>query len=62
MKVAIYARTSTTKDQSCERQLVELREVAENHGWVIVDEYIDEGVSGSKKSRPELDRTIKLKS
>ena len=52
MKVAIYARTSTTKDQSCERQLVELREVAENHGWVIVDEYVDEGVSGSKKSRP----------
>ena len=27
MKVAIYARTSTTKDQSCERQLVELREL-----------------------------------
>lgn len=58
MKVAIYARTSTTKDQSCERQLVELREVAENHGWVIVDEYVDEGVSGSKKSRPELDRLV----
>lgn len=58
MKVAIYARTSTTKDQSCERQLVELREVAENNGWVIVDEYVDEGVSGSKKSRPELDRLV----
>lgn len=58
MRVAIYARTSTTKDQSCERQLVELREVAENHGWVIFDEYVDEGVSGSKKSRPELDRLV----
>ena len=31
MKVAIYARVSTTKDQSCERQILELREIAENH-------------------------------
>lgn len=58
-KVALYCRVSTTKDQSCERQLVELREVADNHGWVIADEYIDEGVSGAKKSRPELDRMMR---
>ena len=57
-KVALYCRVSTTKEQSCDRQLVELREVADNHGWVIVDEYIDEGVSGAKKSRPELDRMM----
>ena len=58
-KVALYCRVSTTKDQSCERQLVELRDVADNHGWVITDEYIDEGVSGAKKSRPELDRMMR---
>jgi len=58
-KVALYCRVSTTKDQSCERQLVELREVADNHGWVITDEYIDEGVSGATKSRPELDRMMR---
>jgi DNA invertase Pin-like site-specific DNA recombinase len=56
-RVAIYCRVST-KDQTCERQLIELREVAENHGWNIVDEYVDEGVSGAKKSRPELDRLM----
>ena len=59
MKVAIYARVSTAKDQSCERQILELRQVAENHNWSIVDEYIDEGISGTKKSRPELDRMLK---
>ena len=57
-RVACYARVST-KDQTCERQLVELREVAKNHNWDIVDEYVDEGISGSKKSRPELDRMLK---
>ena len=58
-KVAIYARVSTTNDQSCERQLVELRQVAENHNWTIVDEYIDEGISGAKRNRPALDRMLK---
>jgi|TARA_Y100000031_G_scaffold148155_1_gene184040 DNA invertase Pin-like site-specific DNA recombinase len=57
-RVAIYARVST-KDQDCDRQLVELREVAENHNWVIVDEYVDTGISGAQKSRPELDRMLK---
>ena len=57
-RVAIYARVST-KEQDCTRQLVELYEVAENHGWKIVDQYVDEGISGSKKSRPELDRMMK---
>ena len=57
-RVAIYARVST-KEQDCSRQLIELRQVAENHGWKIVDEYVDEGISGAKKSRPDLDRLMK---
>ncbi len=57
-RVCLYARVST-KDQDCDRQLVELREVAENHNWVIVDEYVDTGISGAQKSRPELDRMLK---
>ena len=59
MKVAIYARVSTTKEQSCERQILELRQIAENHNWKIVDEYVDEGISGAKRNRPELDRMLK---
>ena len=57
-KVCCYARVSTSL-QNCERQLVELREVAENHDWVVVEEYIDTNISGSTKSRPALDRLLK---
>ena len=57
-RVVSYSRVST-KEQDCSRQIEELREVAENHGWKIVDEYVDEGISGSTKSRPALDRMLK---
>lgn len=57
-RVVCYVRCST-KDQNVTRQLEELREVAFNHNWVIVDEYADIGISGSKKRRPELDRLLK---
>lgn len=57
-RVVCYVRCST-KDQNVTRQLEELREVASNHNWVIVDEYADIGISGGKKRRPELDRLLK---
>ena len=38
---------------------MELREIAANHGWIVVDEYVDHGISGAKKQRPELDRLKK---
>ena len=57
-KVVIYCRVST-KDQTCERQIAELREIAKNHDYHIVDEYVDNGFSGSLKNRPELDRMMK---
>lgn len=58
MKVAIYARVSTS-DQNCELQLRELREYCQRRGWDVAGEYIDAGVSGSKRSRPELDRMMR---
>ena len=56
-RAAIYARVSTG-DQTCENQLLCLREVAERAGWTVVQEYV-ETVSGASPSRPELDRLMK---
>jgi DNA invertase Pin-like site-specific DNA recombinase len=39
-------------------QLAELREYASRRSWEIYDEYVDSGVSGSKESRPELNRLM----
>jgi DNA invertase Pin-like site-specific DNA recombinase len=53
----LYARVST-KDQHCELQLRELREYAQRRGWTVVSEYIDHGVSGSKDTRPQLNKLM----
>lgn len=39
-------------------QLAELREYASRRGWEIFAEYVDLGISGSKESRPELNRLM----
>ena len=57
-RVCLYVRVSRL-EQSVERQLVELRELCENHKYIIVGEYVDEGISGGKKSRPALDQMLK---
>ena len=57
MRAAIYARVSTLIGQSPEMQLAELREYASRRGWEIVGEYVD-CISGSKESRPELNRLM----
>ncbi|QDT50523.1 Transposon Tn3 resolvase [Symmachiella dynata] len=51
LKVAIYARVST-EEQSTDAQLRDLRQYAASRNWNDVREFIDEGVSGSKDSRP----------
>jgi DNA invertase Pin-like site-specific DNA recombinase len=39
-------------------QLSELREYAVRRGWTVTSEYVDQGVSGSKESRPELNQLM----
>ncbi len=56
MTAAIYARVSTD-DQSCAMQLSELRGYCQRSGWEVV-EYVDQGVSGTKRSRPALNRLM----
>jgi DNA invertase Pin-like site-specific DNA recombinase len=58
VKTAVYARVSTTTHQSVEMQLRDLRELAGRRGFEIVEEYCDEGISGSKDSRPGLNRLL----
>ena len=43
------------KGQDPEAQLQPLREMCRMRGWTIVHEYIDQGWSGAKESRPALD-------
>ncbi len=57
MRVAIYARVSTT-DQNCEMQLSDLRRMAESRGFTIVSEHVEKA-SGKKDSRPELNRLMR---
>ena len=53
MRVALYARVSTD-EQTVAPQLDALREYAWARGLDVVDEYVDQGVSGSKGRRPAL--------
>ena len=57
-RVALYARVSTLNNQDPETQRLDLREYAGRRGWQIVEEYTDEGVSGSRESRPALNRLM----
>ena len=46
MKVAVYARVSTSdKEQTPETQLMALRDFCRAKGWEIYQEYVDHGVS-----------------
>jgi DNA invertase Pin-like site-specific DNA recombinase len=56
---AIYARVSTLNGgQDPSMQTRELEEYCQRRGWQIYDYYVDNGVSGKKDSRPQLNRMM----
>ena len=57
---ALYLRVSAD-EQTVEMQRRELLAAVELHGWRVVDEFVDEGISGSKgrDQRPAFDRLCK---
>jgi DNA invertase Pin-like site-specific DNA recombinase len=57
MRAAIYCRVSTT-DQHSENQIDDLRTYIATRQWTLAGEFRDEGVSGSRGSRPALDRLM----
>jgi len=56
-RVALYARVSTT-EQSTDSQLLDLRRYGSERGWDVFKEYVDEGISGTKDSRPALNELM----
>ncbi|OGR91710.1 MAG: hypothetical protein A2992_08385 [Elusimicrobia bacterium RIFCSPLOWO2_01_FULL_59_12] len=58
-RVGIYARVST-KDQTTENQLLDLRRYCEARGWQITAECVDHGLSGTKDERPQLKAVLGL--
>lgn len=59
MKVAIYARVSTT-DQDCGIQLAGLKQYVQARNWELIEEFVDTGYSGRKASRPAMDKLMLL--
>src|SRR6201993_4093433 len=57
MRIGIYARVST-KDQSCDLQLRDLRAYCAARGFSLQREYVDVGQSGAKDSRPQLNELM----
>jgi DNA invertase Pin-like site-specific DNA recombinase len=54
---ALYARVSTS-EQSCDLQLADLRRYADQR-FAVIREYIDVGISGTQRHRPQLDALMK---
>lgn len=57
MKAALYARVSTedqAKNCSIPSQLESMHEFAVGHGFEVVKEFVDEGISGAVLGRPAL--------
>jgi DNA invertase Pin-like site-specific DNA recombinase len=57
MRIGIYARVST-RDQSCQLQIRDLRAYCMARGLDLVREYVDIGQSSAKDSRPELNKLM----
>jgi DNA invertase Pin-like site-specific DNA recombinase len=56
---AIYARVSTLNGgQDPTLQTRELKEYCQRRGWQVFDCYVDNGFSGKKDSRPQLNRMM----
>ena len=59
-RVGLYLRVSTD-EQTIENQRLALMEACARRGWQIVEEFVDDGISGAKgrDRRPGFDRLHK---
>jgi len=57
--ISVYARVSTSAQEvqeTIKAQLLQIKQFAEEHGYTIVKEYLDDGWSGDILARPALDQ------
>ena len=64
-QVALYARVSTEEQAgqdhfSIAAQFAEMHEEAQRRGWTVAGEFADEGISGTKRNRPQLEAVLAL--
>jgi DNA invertase Pin-like site-specific DNA recombinase len=57
-RVALYARTSRA-GQHVDVQLRQLREIAKQRRWQVVDEFVDDEVSSRRRHRPQFEAMLK---
>jgi DNA invertase Pin-like site-specific DNA recombinase len=61
-RVGLYLRVSTKNGQTVDNQRQALAEaIGRRRGWVIAEEFVDDGISGAKgrDKRPAFDRLLK---
>lgn len=58
IKAVAYGRISTLLGQDVQNQLHGIREMAKQRGYELVNEYVDEGVSGRSEKRPSLNQLV----
>lgn len=62
IRAVFYARVSTEEERqlnAIEKQIEENREIIREKGWILVDEYIDKGITGTQaKKRNEYIRML----
>ena len=62
-KAGIYLRLSKDDEKagdslSIENQRLILRKYVADNGWELIDEYVDDGYSGTNFDRPEVQRLL----
>ncbi|OFZ55760.1 MAG: hypothetical protein A2428_03690 [Bdellovibrionales bacterium RIFOXYC1_FULL_54_43] len=62
IRASAYVRVSTLLGQDPGIQVAAIQQAAEARGFTLVSEHVDEGVSGTKESRPALDALVKAAS
>src|SRR5258707_12416341 len=51
-RVVIYGRRSPGESQTIDSQADAMRRFVESRGWVLMHEFYDEGIEGSRSDRP----------